>query len=778
MNANLTFPSISTLSPNGGNVAPSPPPTGGDLNTEEFAAVLTGQMFKAERQGLAAQVLGGPGLQVVSLGTKLNVITTDAPLPDLRSLATFARAQGLDETAIEALFGPTAIPKSGFTISGVGQTYTSKPAPGMAFAAALPQFGKTSFLLVDSSASTPESAAFAQGNSTAVPRMDGPPTTGELRPMKEPLDAMGASLARTTEPPNVIGASLARTKEVFGSTQVESEPTQVHALKPAAGMALAAPSPLFGKSNFEVVNSSATGLKSEVLAQGSNIAVPRMDSRTTIGELHPMKEPLAAIRSALARTKELLDPTRIEFDPTRATVDTTQVVFAPTQAVLASTQIAFTPTQAVLTPTQAVSAPTQVAFTPTQAVLAPTQVVSAPTQAVSAPTQAVSAPRDSNPKMSSALLPAFINQSKTGFHPENIILDKGSSVAAVLPPSIQFTGRPQSAVDLATQATSRPQVVNIPLATSSGAIVRATEQANTTEEQMGITLTALTSIGPTGAKKVAQASPDMRLNASADESIQDAIRLSITMPAKDITKRPPNTAGTTETINWSAMLNAPGANKVGLSVMAETLYLTVPEGFDLEEQSIALTNRDQDPVTASGTPQPSEGSAAKSAAASANPLRGEPSTSATQTELRAVQQQQLADRLGEAAAHRLIAQIERGEWKMQMRLQPGKLGKIDVELTMNARGLEAMFSADSALTRELIAQGSARLKDTLAQAGMTVASVIVNGDQARQSGGNSTPQHGHQATAYPQTIKARTEAHGEGPETLPTGTIDRLNILA
>ena len=113
-----------------------------------------------------------------------------------------------------------------------------------------------------------------------------------------------------------------------------------------------------------------------------------------------------------------------------------------------------------------------------------------------------------------------------------------------------------------------------------------------------------------------------------------------------------------------------------------------------------------------------------------------------------------------------------------MRLQPGKLGKIDVELTMHARGLEAMFSADSALTRELIAQGSARLKDTLTQAGMTVASVTVNGDQASQSGGNSTPRHGNQTSADTRPVKVRAEAPLASPETSPTRTNDRLNILA
>jgi flagellar hook-length control protein FliK len=633
MNANLNFPSISTFSPNGGNVVPNPTPTDGDPKAEEFAAVLTGQMFKAERQGLAAQVFGGPSLQVVSLGTKLNVITTDEPLPDLPSLATFARSQGLDEIAIQALFGPTAGPKSDITISGVGQPYATKSAPGIASATPLVLFGKNSFLAVDNTTKVPESA---------------------------------------------------------------------------------------------------------ILAPVSNIGVPRMDSRSSIGELHPVKEALAAMGASLAKTKEPVDPTQVAFDPNQAVLPATQAVLASIQAVLPPTQAVLPPTQAVLPSTQAVLPPTQAVLPPTQAVLPPTQAVLPSTQAVLPSTQAV-------------LL----------------------SAQAVLDPR-----------DSNSKLASRTQMANITTAITtaapSGTAVRATERANVIEEPIGIALAALVSLGQTGTDKLAQARPDMRLNVSAEESIQDAIRLSITMPAKDSTKRTPNTAGAAETLNWSAMLAGPSANKVGVSNAWQNLHLTVPEGFDLDEQSgtLASWDQDQDPVTSPGTQQTTEGSAAKPGAAAAHALRGETSTIAAQTELRAVQQQQLADRLGEAAAHRLIAQIERGEWKMQMRLQPGKLGKIDVELTMHARGLEALFSADSALTRELIAQGSARLKDTLTQAGMTVASVTVNGDQARQSGGNPTPQHGNQAYADPRPVKAPREEPLASVETSPTRTNDRLNILA
>jgi flagellar hook-length control protein FliK len=101
--------------------------------------------------------------------------------------------------------------------------------------------------------------------------------------------------------------------------------------------------------------------------------------------------------------------------------------------------------------------------------------------------------------------------------------------------------------------------------------------------------------------------------------------------------------------------------------------------------------------------------------------------------------QQLADRLGQALAQRLQSQIERGEWKVQMRMDPVSLGRIDMELDMRAGGLDAVFRTDNPLTRELIAQGLPKLRESLTQSGTAVANVWVNGDSARQSGGNPTP---------------------------------------
>ena len=107
---------------------------------------------------------------------------------------------------------------------------------------------------------------------------------------------------------------------------------------------------------------------------------------------------------------------------------------------------------------------------------------------------------------------------------------------------------------------------------------------------------------------------------------------------------------------------------------------------------------------------------------------------------RAAQIQDLADKLGKAMGERLQEQLERGEWKLQLKLNPAHLGRIDVELDMNATGLDAIFKTDNMLTRELIAQGMNKLRDSLAQSGMTVANVWVNSENHKGSGGNSTPR--------------------------------------
>ena len=100
----------------------------------------------------------------------------------------------------------------------------------------------------------------------------------------------------------------------------------------------------------------------------------------------------------------------------------------------------------------------------------------------------------------------------------------------------------------------------------------------------------------------------------------------------------------------------------------------------------------------------------------------------------------LANKLGHELGERLQEQMERGQWRLHLKLNPGHLGQIDVELDMHAGGLDAIFKTDNMLTKELITQGMSRLKDSLAQSGTAVADVWVNSESKRESGGNPTPQ--------------------------------------
>jgi hypothetical protein len=104
-------------------------------------------------------------------------------------------------------------------------------------------------------------------------------------------------------------------------------------------------------------------------------------------------------------------------------------------------------------------------------------------------------------------------------------------------------------------------------------------------------------------------------------------------------------------------------------------------------------------------------------------------------EERGSQIQQLADKLGLALSERLIDQIEK-----------------------HSGGLDALFKTDNTLTRELIAQGMAKLKEGLAQSGMAVANVWVNSDSQRESGGNSTPRQNNSHASNVKSVEAETQS--------------------
>jgi len=205
-----------------------------------------------------------------------------------------------------------------------------------------------------------------------------------------------------------------------------------------------------------------------------------------------------------------------------------------------------------------------------------------------------------------------------------------------------------------------------------------------------------------------------------------------------------------------------------LGLAEEIVTVDVPAGLDLG----ALADHVNAPVGEPGGPR----QGAASAAAPHSPQTPADAARAAFQE-RAEQTQLLADRMGQALANRLISQIERGQWKLQMRMQPEALGRVEVALDMHAGGLDAVFSTDNALAKDLLGQGAQRLRDALTQSGTTVASVTVHADARGQSGGNSTPQR-RQPEPKQSAAPAAVGAAPNKAARYTGGVAEGLNVLA
>ena len=102
----------------------------------------------------------------------------------------------------------------------------------------------------------------------------------------------------------------------------------------------------------------------------------------------------------------------------------------------------------------------------------------------------------------------------------------------------------------------------------------------------------------------------------------------------------------------------------------------------------------------------------------------------------------LSQKLTTELAARMHEKLNAGEWKMKFALKPASLGLVDVQLEMRDGKLTAQFHSDTALTQDLIQNGSQRLKDALADLGMNNASVLVGQGQSQSAGqsGQGNPQ--------------------------------------
>lgn len=96
--------------------------------------------------------------------------------------------------------------------------------------------------------------------------------------------------------------------------------------------------------------------------------------------------------------------------------------------------------------------------------------------------------------------------------------------------------------------------------------------------------------------------------------------------------------------------------------------------------------------------------------------------------------EKLSQKLTTELAARMHEKLNAGEWKMKFALKPASLGLVDVQLEMKDGKLSAHFQSDTNLTKDLLQNGSQRLKDALADLGMNNASVFVAQGQAQGQG--------------------------------------------
>jgi flagellar hook-length control protein FliK len=221
----------------------------------------------------------------------------------------------------------------------------------------------------------------------------------------------------------------------------------------------------------------------------------------------------------------------------------------------------------------------------------------------------------------------------------------------------------------------------------------------------------------------------------------DALRLQLMLPREAImalTRRLATMSGTGQAVAWGG-LTANALASASTGAVQSRLDLT--EFFKADGTLIAAAESEVLDAAPGERAPSSLAPLAEGARSTSSQLSQSSNASpvASQAGQRLEHYQLLADRLGQALAQRLQSQIESGEWKVQMRMDPASLGRIDMELDMRAGGLDAVFRTDNPLTRELIAQGLPKLRESLSQSGTAVANVWVNGDSARQSGGNPTP---------------------------------------
>ncbi|PUE16547.1 flagellar hook-length control protein FliK [Limnohabitans sp. MMS-10A-178] len=329
-----------------------------------------------------------------------------------------------------------------------------------------------------------------------------------------------------------------------------------------------------------------------------------------------------------------------------------------------------------------------------------------------------------------------VTDMATGLTPA--VATGGATTLTLLPsaPPLGWIQSPASSLSVSNQASSSilAQAPNLAIISAPQATNPKASDVNALLATAGATgvLKALGDMGT--APSQALGSADNLAEVSPELGPLDAMRMRMVPAWENMTRQLAKLNGTDQAAAWGQLTTNILTSKVLCGDVPE-----VPLDLGVNDPALLAaldTLQDQSNTgtisldSARNTASTGTLGAAATSAALANPELTD----------RAAQIQDLADKLGKAMGERLQEQLERGEWKLQLKLNPAHLGRIDVELDMSSNGLDAIFKTDNQLTRELIAQGMNKLKDSLAESGMTVANVWVNSENQRGSGGNSTPR--------------------------------------
>jgi flagellar hook-length control protein FliK len=337
--------------------------------------------------------------------------------------------------------------------------------------------------------------------------------------------------------------------------------------------------------------------------------------------------------------------------------------------------------------------------------------------------------------------------------PSVILTSEGDALAkspltagdALTSAALMATLQPGLPMAASHQAVTLPSSMTHPAEQVSALQTPAVANALGQNMPAGVSVVAL-QLGPK--KSLTLPTPPLNLGgteaSASDAAMAEAFRFKLDVSNQEITRQLAQMSGTAKQTTWGTLTLDAAATQLlqSLSLLgAKDLKpgMTANLGLATEQIDAAFES-----VGEAGTDSPLTSSLDFNAS---TPLKGQAeaaapgstTNAAVLNQQRSEQYQQLADRLGEAVGQRLINQIKQGDWKLQLRMQPASLGQIDIELDMHKGGLDALFMSDTQSTRDLLAQGMNKLKDALTQTGMPVASVWVNGEQSRQSGGNPTP---------------------------------------